>query len=181
MKMIRTVALFPIVAVFFGCSSPSSHSLPPQNPQARAVRPPPLHETGAYGEASFDANQAKPLIEAMPSLKNSKKSPSPVIVTAKVLEVCPKKGCWMNVQGLKEPMRVTFKDYAFFVPVELVGREVALQGEFVVHRESVAEQKHLAEDAKKPQSEIDEITVEKQILRFVATGVKDLSVSPQNR
>ncbi|MBX3039391.1 MAG: DUF4920 domain-containing protein [Bdellovibrionaceae bacterium] len=180
MKTIRVIALLPVFVAFIGCSSTSPHTLPPQKPQAQTVSPPPLNPTGEYGAAAFDVNQAKPLGKVLSSSKK-KTAAGPVIVTAKVLEVCPKKGCWMKVQGAKEPMRVTFKNYGFFVPVELIGREVAIQGEFVVHRESVAEQKHLAEDAKKPQSEIDAITKDKETLRLVATGVKDLSISSQSK
>ena len=108
---------------------------------------------------------------------SSAKTEGSTIIKTTVAEVCPKKGCWMSVQGPKpgEQVRVTFKDYGFFVPTELVGKEVALQGSYVQHIETVEEQKHLLQDAKRPQAEIDAITEPKKTLRFVATGVKDLT------
>ena len=83
----------------------------------------------------------------------------------------------MSVKGEKpsEVVRVTFKDYGFFVPTELNGKEIAMQGRFVKHTETVEEQKHLLKDAKRSQAEIDAITQPKETVRFVATGVKDLS------
>lgn len=158
-------------------ASPSPHTLPPAAPKAQTSAPPPLSAAGTYGEI-FDAAKAEPLDQAAPTLdavKSSKGAPTPVVVKAKVGEVCPKKGCWMKVKGKNNDLRVTFKDYGFFVPVELVGREVALEGHYVVHRESIAEQKHLLEDARRPRSEIDAVTKERETLRFVATGVRDLS------
>lgn len=91
----------------------------------------------------------------------------------KVTEVCSKKGCWMKlVSGNNEEVFVKFKDYGFFVPMELVGHTIALEGEAKMKMVSVDEQKHYLEDAKKPQSEIDAITAPKKEIRFVASGVK---------
>lgn len=142
--------------------------MPPKNPKAQTSQPPAPNATGEYGNTKFDVKVAQAV------------SPSAIegdaVIKTQVTEVCPKKGCWMKVQGAKpgEQIRVTFKDYGFFVPTELAGKEVALQGRYVKHTESVEEQKHLMQDAKRPQSEIDSITKPKETLRFVATGVKVL-------
>ena len=41
-----------------------------------------------------------------------------VKITGEIEECCQKKGCWMkvSVEGMDDPIRVTFKDYGFFVP-----------------------------------------------------------------
>lgn len=93
-------------------------------------------------------------------------------VAAKVLDVCPKKGCWMQVElADKSKMFVKFKDYAFFVPMDMIGKEIVLDGIAFSKMTSVAELKHYAEDAKKSQAEIDAIKEPKKEVRFLADGV----------
>ncbi len=64
------------------------------------------------------------------------------------------------------------KDYAYFVPLSLVGKNVILEGDAESKIVSVDELKHYAEDAKKPQAEIDAITAPKEEIRFMASGIK---------
>jgi hypothetical protein len=69
-------------------------------------------------------------------------------ITASVNEVCQAKGCWMTLDGVDGiPVRVTFKDYGFFVPKDIAGREVIVNG--VVSKTTLSEKaaKHYAEDA----------------------------------
>ncbi len=94
-------------------------------------------------------------------------------VTGKVTSVCQNKGCWLTMDtGNGKTMMVTFKDYAFFVPKDLAsGTVVTMEGKAELRTVTVDEQRHLAGDAGKSQSEIDAITQPKQELRFVADGV----------
>lgn len=94
-------------------------------------------------------------------------------VTGKVTSVCQNKGCWLTLDaGNGKTMMVTFKDYGFFVPKDLAsGTVVTMEGKAELRTVTVDEQKHLAGDAGKSQSEIDAITQPKQELRFVADGV----------
>lgn len=95
-----------------------------------------------------------------------------VKVKAKVTEVCSKKGCWMNfVVNDKEQAFVKMKDYGFFVPVDMVGKTVVLEGNAYYKTTSVADLKHYAEDGKKPQKEIDAIKEPKKEIRFMADGI----------
>ena len=95
-----------------------------------------------------------------------------VKVKAKVLEVCSKKGCWMTFKvNDTEDAFVKMKDYGFFVPMDLVGKTVVLEGHAFTKTTSVAELKHYAEDAKKSQKEIDAITAPKSEVRFMADGI----------
>lgn len=160
------------------------NTLPPTPEKAaRASGPPAPTTDGIYGQP-FDFVAAKEINAVIPTVrtvklqtKKNKVGPE-IIMKAKVSNVCPKKGCWMQVASKKGDLRVTFFDYGFFVPVELVGREVAMYGNFVVHKESVGEQKHLLADAQRPKEEIDAVKTEREGLRFIARGVKDLSVGP---
>ena len=95
----------------------------------------------------------------------------PVKVRGKVLDVCRQKGCWMTmaVNDSTEAF-VKMKDYCFFVPVDLQGKTVVLEGVSFIKTTSVAELKHYAEDAKKSQAEIDAIAVPEKQIRLLASG-----------
>lgn len=106
-------------------------------------------------------------------LKKDNKKVENVAVKGKVTDVCDKKGCWLTIQTEdNSQFFVKMKDYAFFVPTALKGKNVVLEGTAERKVTSVDEQKHYAEDAKKPQSEIDAITTPKEEIRFVANGIK---------
>jgi len=93
-------------------------------------------------------------------------------VTGTVTGVCQAKGCWMTLDtGNGNCMMVTFKDYGFFVPKDITGKSVVIDGKAEIRTVSVDEQRHLAADAGKSQAEIDKITEPKEELRFVADGV----------
>jgi Domain of unknown function (DUF4920) len=93
-------------------------------------------------------------------------------ITGTVESVCQVKGCWMKVLTADgQTMRVSFKDYGFFVPKGIAGKTVVFEGEAKVKTTSVAELRHYAEDAKKPKAEIMKITEPKRELTFVADGV----------
>ncbi len=93
-------------------------------------------------------------------------------VKAKVLTVCLEKGCWMKVERENgEPMMVKFKDYGFFMPKNIVGKEVVLDGEASVKETSVKQLRHYAEDAGKSKEEIEKIKEPKKEIIFVAKGV----------
>ncbi|GGD56653.1 hypothetical protein GCM10011361_24000 [Muriicola marianensis] len=95
-----------------------------------------------------------------------------VSFTGKVTDVCQMKGCWIKVSlDGKEEMRVTFKDYGFFVPKDITGREVVLQGTGFIEEISVEDQRHYAEDGGASEEEIAKITTPKVTYSFVADGV----------
>jgi hypothetical protein len=71
-----------------------------------------------------------------------------------------------------EKMTVKFKDYAFFMPMDCSGKTVTFTGKAMIKTISVAELKHLAEDAGKSKKEIKKIKKEKKEYRFEASGVE---------
>ncbi|MFD2515487.1 DUF4920 domain-containing protein [Pontibacter locisalis] len=95
------------------------------------------------------------------------------VVSAEIVESCQSKGCWMDVKlADKSTMKVTFRDYGFFLPVEdLKGRKIIFKGTAKREVISVEDQRHYAKDAGKPENEIAAITAPKEELRFVADGV----------
>ena len=97
-----------------------------------------------------------------------------VKVRGTVEEVCQAKGCWMNIvsdQPAQSPMMVRFKDYGFFVPKDISGREVIIDGYAFRETTSIDELRHYAEDAGKSKEEIEAINTPKEELKFLASGV----------
>ena len=68
-----------------------------------------------------------------------------VIVEGAVTKVCQMKGCWMELvpEDADRGIRVTFKDYAFFVPTDSTGYNARLEGAFVRNIFSKADADHL--------------------------------------
>lgn len=97
-----------------------------------------------------------------------------VKVTGEVSAVCQKKGCWMNIvsdQEGKPEMFVKFKDYGFFMPLNIMGRKVVMDGYAFRSVTSVEELRHYAEDDGKSKEEIEAITEPEEELKFMASGV----------
>ena len=128
----------------------------------------------SVGQSQFgtkiDEKGAMPVKELV--VKMEGKTEMDAKIEGKVLEVCQAKGCWMTIdKGDGTKMRVTFKDYGFFVPKDLSGKTVVMQGRAEVTTTSVAELQHFAEDAGKSKEEIAKITEPEKELAFEADGV----------
>jgi len=91
----------------------------------------------------------------------------------KIINTCPKKGCWMNLDVGTDTLFVRFKDYGFFVPKDTTvnGKTAIAQGVAYLDTLSVELQKHYAEDDGKSQEEIDAIIEPKYEILFLANGV----------
>lgn len=108
---------------------------------------------------------------ALTSKLNGKESVD-LQTTGTVKEVCQAKGCWIKVDaGNGQEMLVKFKDYAFFVPKDIVGKQVILNGKAFQKTIPVAQLQHYAEDAGKSKEEIAKITQPQSSLQFEADGV----------
>lgn len=95
-----------------------------------------------------------------------------VKLAATIDGVCQKKGCWMDLKTAEgETMRVTFKDYGFFVPKDAAGKQAIVQGIAKIEETSVADLQEYAKDAGKSEEEIKAITSPKKELVFEASGV----------
>jgi hypothetical protein len=93
-------------------------------------------------------------------------------VSGTIKDVCQKKGCWMMMDiGNNKTMRVTFKDYAFFVPKDGTGSNAIIEGYAYTDTTTVAQLKHYAEDAGSPKSVIDTIKTPEISTSFEARGV----------
>ena len=90
-----------------------------------------------------------------------------VRVTGIVKKVCLKKGCWLVLAGKAENTRarVTFKDYAFFAPMDSAGWSASVEGIVEAKTLSEAERAHLASDGK-----VDVKEIPKAEIRIVASA-----------
>ncbi|MDB5197662.1 MAG: hypothetical protein JWP88_2033 [Flaviaesturariibacter sp.] len=94
-------------------------------------------------------------------------------VTGKVKEVCQTMGCWMKLEKADgTTVMVKTKDHAFFMPKNIAGKTVVIEGVASEKEETEAKQKHYAEDAGKSKAEIAKIKGSKKELQFTASGVQ---------
>src|SRR5262249_60476348 len=91
-----------------------------------------------------------------------------VLVEGVVRRACSQMGCWMELAPAEggAGVRVTFKDYGFFVPTDSAGSKARVQGKIEVAQLSEAQAEHLrAEGGSMSAGNQREV-------RLVATGVE---------
>lgn len=70
-----------------------------------------------------------------------------LVIKTRVAKVCQKKGCFFIAQQGRHALRVSFKDYGFFVPTDMGGKAVTLVGELVERRLTAEQAAHFNQDA----------------------------------
>lgn len=129
-----------------------------------------------YGSAMPKGGDALPvpkLLAEAPTLDGK-----PVRVAGTVSGVCQKVGCWMQLRDGDETVRVRFRDYAFFVPLDVSGRPAVVEGTAKVSVVTQAERRHLAEDAGRSPAEIDAIRGDETVVQVIADAVEILPARP---
>ncbi len=124
-----------------------------------------------YGEKVATTSDAMNIDDVVTKLNAGAEFPDTKI-KAKIVEVCPNKGCWLKLE-LADGTNATvkMKDYGFFLPTAAKGKTVIIDGEVKLKTTSVAELKHYAEDAKKSKEEIAKITKPEKEVRVTAKGI----------
>ena len=86
---------------------------------------------------------------------------------------CKMKGCWMKMDmGDGKEMRVSFKDYGFFVPTDLNGETAIIEGFAKMDTTSVDDLRHYARDGGMSEEEANAKYTEPEVsINYVATGV----------
>ena len=93
-------------------------------------------------------------------------------ISGEIIDVCPKKGCWMNVKVDTDTVFVKFKDYGFFVPKSgIEGKQILMSGKIFRDTITVERLRHYAEDAKKSKDEIELITAPEYKINMIANAV----------
>lgn len=134
---------------------------------------------GTYNEdstvytAGWDFNdEGVVALQAVPAVLNEQDS-AEVVVAGDIDNVCKKKGCWMTMNlPDSQSMRVMFKDYAFFVPLDCSGKTATMKG--IVKKEtiSIEDQKHFLMDEGADSTKIAAVTEPKVEFTFLASGVR---------
>jgi len=88
-----------------------------------------------------------------------------VITEGKVQRACSRKGCWMEIGEGTGACRVTFKDYAFFVPTDSAGAQARIQGRLDARAIDAAQVAHLeSEGARFQNKQSDGSATEVQLI-----------------
>lgn len=127
----------------------------------------------SFGE-SITPDNALSYSELMAKMAQSEQDSMDVKFAGTVQEVCQVKGCWMTITSDEEgaePIMVRFKDYGFFMPKDIAGRKVIMEGKAFAEETSVEDLRHYAMDAGKSEEEIQAITDPKKEAKFLASGV----------
>jgi hypothetical protein len=96
---------------------------------------------------------------------------APVVVEGVIAASCTNKGCWMQLAPAEDAqgVRVTFKDYKFFIPLQSKGMKARAEGVAVVKTLSKREADHLEDEGAKLTRKEDGSALE---VSFVANGVE---------
>lgn len=88
-----------------------------------------------------------------------------------VARACSKKGCWMELQpeGADKGVRVTFKDYKFFVPLDSEGAKAVVEGTMQIKKLTKEDAEHLESEGAKIARNADGEAIE---VAMVATAVE---------
>ncbi len=128
-----------------------------------------VQKAGKHFGAPFTDAKVIALEKAISDVE--KLASKPVKIEGEIKDVCQAKGCWLVVTDGERAMRVSFKDYGFFVPKDAAGKKVVLEG--TVEKKTISEMhaQHIAEESKEKK---DPSTIKgpQQIITMVATGVE---------
>lgn len=157
--MSRLILSIFALAIFTACKNPKTNTQTIKN----------ISGTAVFGD-SIKSDQIIELASIQTEMKGESKRN--MKIRGFVKEICQEKGCWMTMTlDNGDEMRVTFKDYKIFVPKDLGGKEVILDGFAYTDTTSVEKLRHYAKDAGKTEAEIAAINSPKEQLAFEAKGV----------
>lgn len=128
----------------------------------------------SYGEPMKMSNEAPlPVTTVLGNIDQYKDKY--VRVTGNVTAVCEKKGCWLKMDdgaGKDLFVKFTCPVNGRLVPMEAKGKPVIAEGTLKVKEVTEAEARHMAEDAGKPQSEIEKIVGPQKQISLMAPSAK---------
>ncbi len=119
-----------------------------------------------------EAIGASPVVDLAQALRSVHRyADQTVVLEGAVKRVCQMKGCWMELmpKGADRGIRVTFKDYAFFVPSDSTGYAARLEGMFEENVFSKSDADHLIAEGVALQRNADGTATE---VSFVAQAVE---------
>ena len=99
----------------------------------------------------FSETFGQPLASDLPvvnlaSLLTSPEKPPRFQLTVRISKVCKKKGCFFIAQEGEHTVRVSFRDYSFFVPTDSNGKIVTVAGGLITKQLSDKQAEHFSQD-----------------------------------
>lgn len=158
----KQLFLLVIIGLLISCNSANKPAPPATDEQTE-------ENINTYGEkiSGADAISGRQLVVML-----NEKDSVWVTLQSVVVTNCKSSGCWMDLDlGIDDVVKVTFKDYAFFIPLESEGKTATIEGFAKKEIIPVDLLKHYAEDEGKSQEEIDAITEPELAYTFEAIGV----------
>lgn len=163
--MYRSIIAIFITALFFACNSGTIN----EKQTSEVTEESGKDKNGYFGEQISVKNLISG--EKLVAMLGEQDSVW-VSMQSKIVTNCQNSGCWMDLDvGNDEVIKVTFKDYAFFVPLDSEGKTAIVEGFAKKELIPVDMLKHYAEDDGKSQEEIDAITEPQMAYTFEAIGV----------
>lgn len=154
-------------------SAPASKPAAPKAPGTTAATRDHVDEDGVVRRGTKLSTTS--VISVDDCSKKSKDLSGKIVkVEGRVNKVCTKKGCWFSIasKDRKESIRITAKDYGFFVPSKSVGKSAIVEGMLEVKEMSQEEARHMAKDGGKDQKTIDAIKGPQKELRIVSQSLE---------
>lgn len=93
------------------------------------------------------------------------------VVKTKIAKVCQKKGCFFIAQDGNTVIRVSFKDYGFFIPTDTAGRTVTLAGQLVEKQLSEEQAAHYRSDLRS-NAELADAIQSGKVYEIVASAIR---------
>ncbi|MBI4853703.1 MAG: DUF4920 domain-containing protein [Acidobacteria bacterium] len=140
--MKKSLLFLALIAIFsIGCNQPNN-TQPAQTEQKTAKASPPSTETTSNTSSSSEtissevikrgaALSGSTVVQVTQVMESPKSYEGKTLtVEGQIARVCQAKGCWMELTEKEgDPgMRITFKDYGFFVPTDSQGKKVKAEG-----------------------------------------------------
>lgn len=138
---------------------------------------------GRFYGAEFDTTKAIAFDQAVAKFKqsqlqdfdieDSKVKGMNVVLKNTVSSVCQGQGCWMkyNTSSNSDSVRITFKDYAFFVPIHIQGQESFTSGIMYLDSTGVDELRVIASEEGASEADIQAINKPVFEYKLYADGV----------
>ncbi|MFT5724672.1 MAG: hypothetical protein ACI9JN_001791 [Bacteroidia bacterium] len=159
----KKVILYTLVLLAVSACNQSSTTEEPETETTTEIVAGRYGDTTWTGDDAYDPASFNFLLGDRDSLD--------AILAGNITSACQAKGCWMKLDVEGMDVRVKFRDYGFFVPMNSAGHDAIVKGTFFVDSVSVNQLKEYAKDAEKTQEEIDAITDYDVQYTFIADGV----------
>jgi hypothetical protein len=178
MKIVAAFALVTFLAAPVLCQEPAekkptaTDTRPSMQPNRRMGEAKPLvmeKDREVYG-AEVQIKEATKLEDVIKNPKEFKDRK--LKITGTIVNVCQKRGCWMNIKDGDAKTMVKFTDYGFFVPLDVDGRTVTVECTASEKEISEAMRRHYAQDAGKSKEEIEKIKGSEKGVMLIADGVE---------